>query len=123
MIDNIIIGIVAVCGITIVASSFIMIVLAYFVEYVDAHAQDSVWRQVADDVASYSCRIFKWVVGGSLAIAGVALMVALVVLVPYVALAAVVLIAILSSIIIGRVAYLKYLQRNTVDQDKESLYN
>lgn len=123
MIDNIIISIVAVCGVTIAASSFIMIVLAYFVEYVDDYVQDSVWCQAADDVASYSCRIFKWVVGGAMAIAGAALITALVVFAPYVALTAVVLVAILSSVIISRVAYLKYLQRNTVDQDKESLYN
>ena len=123
IINNIIINTVIVCGGIIAASSFIMIVLAYFVEYVDEYVQDSVWCQVADDVASYSCRIFKWVVGGAMAIVGAALITALVVFAPYVALTAVVLVAILSSIIIGRVAYLKYLQRNTVDQDKETLYN
>ena len=123
MINNIIINTMIVCGGIIVALSFIMIVLAYFVEYVDEYVQDSVWCQVADDVASYSCRIFKWVTGGALAVAGVAAIVALVILVPYVMLATIVSVVILSSIIIGRVAYLKYLQRNAVDQDKETLYN
>lgn len=123
MINNIIINTVIVCGGIIAVSSFVTIVLACFVEFVDDRAQDPVWRQVADDVASYSCRIFKWVTGGALAVAGVAAIVALVILVPYVMLATIVSVVILSSIIIGRVAYLKYLQRNAVDQDKETLYN